>query len=166
MKGQKRIFLTGLFLFLVFWPLENWASDTGVGVRLEFMGGPLFSVVFENHFSPTVGVQISAGGFPGAVFRASAEICLTTPKRKGWLFSTGMGANRFLRGKGKGRTLFELHAGAGYRWTMKKVRLGLNGGLLYAPSVLNPWFKKIFKDKGDFIPVLPFVGIETLWNWR
>ena len=166
MKFQKRIFITGMVLLLVFWPRQNSASDTGVGVRLEFMGGPLFSVVFENHFSPSVGVQISAGGFPGAIFRASAEVCLFTPKRKDWLFSAGMGANRFLRGRGKGKTLLGLHAGAGYRWTVKKVRLGLNGSLLYAPSVLNPWFKETFRDKGDFIPVLPFVGIETLWNWR
>ncbi len=167
MKVQSNFLAAVAFFFLFVLPTQNLAADTGVGLQIEFVGGPCFAVVVENHFSRMAGVRFSVGGFPGIILRAESEVRFSAPRRRAAVFLVGAGYNRFFRGRANGKGLTEFHLGGGYRWTLKeKFRIGLNGGLLYAPTVLNPWFKETFKEEGDLLPVVPFVGIETLWNLR
>jgi hypothetical protein len=146
------------------------SSNTSLGFRLEFMGGPSFSVVMDNRLNNNIAINISVGGFPAIILRLEANVRLASTKRNIVYYSGGIGYNHFYRGQADGKGLTEFHAGAGYRWVRKQnAFFALDGGLIYIPIGINKWMCDMSKERKGYSkmpPFVPYVGVETMFHLK
>lgn len=167
MKRTKEfINISFIFLFLIS-TSHCFSSDTSIGFRLGFMGGPSFSAVMDHHLNDNMAINFAVGGFPGIILRLEANVRCIPMKRNTVYYSGGVGYNRFYRGQADGKGMTEFHAGAGYRWTLKQnAFFGLDGGLIYIPIGINKWMgdmNKEGKDDSKMLPIVPYVGFEIMF---
>ena len=147
--------LCSLLLVFLLFPLM--LSAVELGVKWEFAGGPVFSAVIFQPISQKFETNLSAGGFPGIIFRSDANI--KYKKERMWIpfYQAGAGIMSFFRGNADGKTIITFHANTAIR-TYKFMDLNWTPylGLIYVPDGLN----KNFKDDLSDIDVVPMLGME------
>jgi len=138
------------------------AIAIGIGVKTEFTGGPLFSVVGMTKLPNKLSLNVSVGGFPGIIMRAESNLRLSKEKKWSLYTQGGFGWTRIFRGSGENKNVMDVHFNIGIsRYFPPSLNLSAGIGLLYAPYWANPWFKEKFS---DVIPVAPMVSLEVVYG--
>ena len=166
MKRSNEFISISFIFFLLISTSHCLSSDTSIGLRLGFMGGPSFSAAMDHHLNDSMAINFGVGGFPGIILRLEANVRIIQMKPNTVYYSAGVGYNRFYRGQADGKGMTEFHVGVGYRWTLKQnVFFDLDGGLIYVPIGINKWMSDINKEGKDnleMLPIVPYVGFEIM----
>ena len=147
-----------LFIFLLF-PLLLTAID--FGVKLEISGGPIFSVMAGVPLNEKLDLDISAGGFPGIIFRS--DVNFKFKKERKWFpfYLTGVGVMSFFRGNADGKTIVTFQANAAIRtFQLSVFKISPYIGILYVPS----WLNKNFDDDLTDLAIVPMLGVEMIYG--
>jgi len=147
-----------LFIFLLF-PLLLTAID--FGAKIEISGGPIFSAMIGIPLNEKLDLDISAGGFPGIIFRSDANLIFKKDRKWFPFYLTGVGIMSFYRGNADGKTIVTFQANAAVRtFPLSVFKISPYIGILYVPNWLN---KDFDEDLTDFA-VVPMLGVEMIYG--
>ena len=81
-KEVRAVHLGGSLLSVFFLSfLVGTALGSGLGLRWDITGGPLFVAAGEIDLADNWSLNLTCGGFPGIIMRAEADLRLYTGKR-------------------------------------------------------------------------------------
>ncbi|MEA2065849.1 MAG: hypothetical protein U9O65_01915 [Thermotogota bacterium] len=149
-------------------------TEIGIGVKIDFVGGPIPSIVFNAKLKDKVSVNFSAGGFPtrmGPIMRMVVNFRYLFKEKEKWspYVQGGFGYTtiRFNEygQQQKERTRYDvtgIHFNGGMTWScLPRLDLSADFGLMYAPHCINPCVKEEFP---DVIPIVPMIGLEGVYS--
>ena len=152
-KANLILFITLLFpLFL---------TAVQCGTKFEISGGPIFSGIIGIPLSEKLELDISAGGYPGIIFRSDAN--LKFKKERQWFpfYLAGTGVMSFYRGNADGKTIVTFQANAAVRTFQVSVfKISPYLGIIYVPN----WLNKDFDDDLDDLAIVPMLGVEMMFG--
>ena len=147
-----------LFIFLFFPPLLT-AID--FGTKLEISGGPILSVMAGVPLNDKLDINLSAGGFPGIIFRSDANFKFKKDRKWFPFYLTGVGVMSFFRGSADGKTIVTFQANAAIRtFQLSVFKISPYIGILYVPN----WLNKDFDEDLDDLAIVPMLGVEMIYG--
>ena len=148
-----------VLVMILFFPLFLSAAE--FGTKFEISGGPIFSGIIGIPLNEKLELDISAGGFPGIIFRSDAN--LKFKKERKWFpfYLTGAGIMSFYRGNADGKTIVTFQANAAIRtFQLSSFRISPYLGILYAPN----WLNEDFDDDLADLAIVPMLGVEMMFG--
>jgi len=143
-----------LSLILLF-PLLLTAID--FGAKLETSGWPIFSAMAGFLLNEKLVLDISAGGFPGIIFRSDANIRFQKERKWFPFYLAGAGVMSFYRGNADGKTIVTFQANAAIRtFLLSRFKISPYIGILYLPN----WLNTDFDDDLEDLAIVPMLGVE------
>ena len=147
-----------LFIFLLS-PIL--LSSVDFGAKLELSGGPIMSVMAGIPLNEKLDLDISAGGFPGILFRSDANLRLKKDRKWFPFYLTGVGVMSFYRGNADGKTIVTFQANAAVRtFQLSVFEISPYIGILYVPNWINTDFDEDLPD----LAIVPMLGVEMMFG--
>jgi len=154
---MKKFYL--VFVMILFIPLILAALE--FGTKLEISGGPIFAGVMGIPLKEKLELDISAGGFPGIIFRSDANLKFIKMRKWFPFYLTGAGVMSFFRGRADGKTIVTFQANAAIRTFQSSIlKVSPYLGIIYVPN----WLNQDFDDDQDNLAIVPILGVEMMFG--
>ncbi len=131
------------------------------GVKLETSGGPILSAMVGFPLNEKLELDISAGGFPGIIFRSDANLRFKKDRKWFPFYLAGVGVMSFYRGNADGKTIVTFQANAAIRtFQLSRFKISPYIGILYVPT----WLNTDFDDDLEDLAIVPMLGVEMMFG--
>ena len=148
-----------ILILILLSPLLLTAID--FGVKLETSGGPIFSAMVDIPLNEKLELDISAGEFPGIIFRSDANLRFKKDRKWFPFYLAGAGVMSFYRGNADGKTIVTFQANAAIRtFQLSSFQISPYIGILYVPS----WINTDFDDDLEDLAIVPMLGVEMMFR--
>jgi len=148
-----------VLVMILLFPL--FLSALEFGTKFEISGGPIFSGIIGIPLNEKLEFDISAGGFPGIIFRSDANLKFNQDRKWFPFYLAGAGVMSFYRGNADGKTIVTFQANAAIRtFQLSSFKISLYLGILYVPN----WLNKDFDDDLTDLAILPMLGVEIMFG--
>ena len=148
-----------ILILILLSPLLLTALD--FGAKFEISGGPIFSALVGIPLNEKLELDISAGGFPGIIFRSDFNFRFKKDRKWFPFYLTGAGVMSFYRGNADGKTIVTFQANAAVRtFQLSSFQISPYIGIIYVPS----WLNKDFDDDLPDLAIVPMLGVEMIYR--
>jgi len=131
------------------------------GTKFEISGGPIFSGIIGIPLNGKLVLDISAGGFPGIIFRSDANLKFKKIRKWFPFYLAGTGVMSFYRGNADGKTIVTFQANAAVRtFQLSSFKISPYLGIIYVPN----WLNQDFDDDLDDLAIVPMLGMEIMFG--
>jgi hypothetical protein len=150
-----------------------WGMEMGVGLRVNFAGGPIPALILSARPEPRWLLSLSFGGFPtgaGPILRveANGRYLFNEEKSRSYYIQAGCG-NTWIFYNEKAREIRgverlnvrDFHFSGGISRNYSDVIVSGDVGFLYAPYFINPGMRERF---GNVVPIVPMIDIEGVYR--